>query len=427
MPEITYYDNFDLLISAADDRTYALRVLTTPGGGGESATPVFVPAAGLEVLNDRLAAFRAQAADREGLRALGAGLFRWLFPPPLLSLYRASLRALGPGAGLRIRLRIEPSALHTWPWECCYDDETGSFLALDPRSVIVRYLPGPFTRHRPRGSRLNLLILAASPAGFEQLDLEGESRRIEDALDMAGGGIQVRTVAGTLDALQDALRDDPDLLHFIGHGGYDAAGGGFLWFEEEDRPLRVDGEALAALLRGSSVRIVVLNACESARSDPSDTFAGVAPRLVQAGVPAVVAMQAALLERAALQFSAAFYRTVAALAPLDMAVTAGRQALFAPEPEDPGWAAPVLFLSVSDAMLWEPTAAVVGQPTPAPTAAAPGGPSFQFNFAGPVTITTGQLGGERHTTIIHGAEEEALQRGGHDDKLSPVSVAKEGS
>ncbi len=406
MTEITHYGNFDLLISAADEDACALRVLATPSAG-ESGAPVFVPIAELEALNDRLAAFRAQATDREALRTLGAGLFRWLFPSPVLSLYRASLDDLGPGAGLRIRLRIELPALHLWPWECCYDAETGSFPALDPRSVIVRYLPGPFTRHRLSSSRLNLLVMGASPAGFDRLDIAGESRRIEDALDRAGGGIQVRTAAGTLDALQDALYDGPELLHFIGHGGYDAAGGGFLWFEEDGRPVRVDGEALAALLRGSSVRLVVLNACESARSDPSDTFAGVAPRLVQAGVPAVVAMQAALLDRAALRFSAAFYRAVAALAPVDAAVTAGRQALFAREPEDPGWAAPVLFLSVSDAMLWEP-AVVVGQPAPAPTGGPTGGPSFQFNFSGPVTITTGQMGGEQRTTTIHDVEGEAL-------------------
>ncbi len=406
MAEITRYDNFDLLISAVDDETYALRVVTTPAAG-ETAAPVPVPARELHAQHDLFAAFRAQATDREGLRALGAALFRWLFPPPVLSLYRASLRALAPDAGLRVRLRIEPPGLHLWPWECCYDDEAGSFLALDPRSVIVRYLPGPFTRHKLRGSRLNLLVMGASPAGFEQLDVAGESRRIEDALDVAGGGIQVSTVAGSLNALQDALHAGPDLLHFIGHGGYAAAGGGFLWFEEDGRPLRVDGEALATLLRGSSLRLVVLNACESARSDPADTFAGVAPRLVQAGVPAVVAMQAALLDRAALRFSTAFYRAVAALAPLDTAVTAGRQALFAREPEDPGWAAPVLFLSVPDAMLWEPAAAVVGQPAPVSTGGPAGGPSFQFNFAGPVTITAGQMGGEQRTTIIHDADAEA--------------------
>lgn len=403
MAEITRYDNFGLLISAAQEGTYALRVLVTPRQAGESAEPALVPAAGLDGLRDLLAAFRAQTAGREALRALGAGLFRWLFPPPVLALYRASLQVLGPGAGLRLRLRIEPPALHLWPWECCYDDDAGSFVALDPRTVIVRYLAGPFVRHRLHGNALSLLVMVSSPAGFEPLDVAGESQRIEDILDRTGGCIHVSTVAGNLAALQDALHQGPNLLHFIGHGGYTTPGGGFLWLEKEGRPVRVDGESLAALLRGSSVRLVVLNACESARSDPADIFAGVAPRLVQSGVPAVVAMQAALSDQAALGFSTAFYRAVATLAPVDTALTAGRQALFAQQPEDPGWAAPVLFLSVPDGVLWESPAVVVGQPAPA--GGLPAGPSFQFNFSGPVTITAGQLGGEQRTTVTHDTDE----------------------
>ena len=404
MTEISRYHNFDLLVSAVDGRSYALRVLTTPEAG-DSAAPAVVPAGPLTALGDRLAAFRTQAIGREELRALGVGLFDWLFPPPVRALYRASLGKLGPQDGLRLRLRIEPPELHLLPWECGYDAEAGVFPALDPRTVPVRYLPGPFTRHKLRSHQLSVLVMAASPAGFEPLDVAGEYRRIEDALDLAGGRIQIGQSAGNVDALQVALRGGPNILHFVGHGGYAEQGGGFLWLEDAGRPTPIDGEALAALLRGSSVRLVVLNACESARSDPADSFAGVAPRLVQAGLPAVVAMQAALLDQAALQFSTAFYGALADQPMVDAAVTAARQALFAHAPEEPGWAAPVLFLAAADGVLWEPSPVVVSTEAPPPHPAA--GPTFHFNFPGSVTIYAGQMGGERRTTTIHHDDEAA--------------------
>ncbi len=404
MTETSRYHNFDLLVSAGDGASYALRVLTTPEAG-ESAVPVVMPAAPLTALSDPLAAFRAQAIGREQLRALGSSLFDWLFPPPVRALYRASLSRLGPHDGLRLRLRIEPPELHLLPWECSYDAEAGVFLALDPRTVPMRYLPGPFARSRLRSHQLNVLVMAASPAGFEPLDVTGEYRRIEDALDLAGGRIQISQTAGNVGALQAALRTGPNILHFIGHGGYADQGGGFLWLEEAGRPKAVDGEALAALLRGSSVRLVVLNACESARGDPADSFAGVAPRLVQSGVPAVVAMQAALLDRAALQFSTAFYGALADRDTVDAAVTAARQALFAHAPEEPGWAVAVLFLAAPDGVLWEPSPPVAS--TEAPPSPSPAGPTFHFNFPGNVTIHAGQMGGERRTTTIHHKDEAA--------------------
>jgi len=215
-----------------------------------------------------------------------------------------------------------------------------------------------------------------------------------------GGRVDVGRVAATVDALQDALRHGPRALHFVGHGGFDPVLGGVLVLEDpQGEAVAVDAEVVAALLRGSSLRLAVLNACESARTDPRDTFAGIAPRLVQAGLPAVVAMQTALSDDAALHFTRAFYAAVADGWPVDAAVTAGRQAIFAHAAERPDWTVPVLYLSAPDGVLWEPELALTGQAAP-PLQAPPGGPSFQFNFQGPVTITTGVMGGEQRTTTV---------------------------
>jgi hypothetical protein len=161
-----------------------------------------------------------------------------------------------------------------------------------------------------------------------------------------------------------------------------------------------DAEVLAGYLRGSSVRLAVLNACESARTDPADSFAGVAPRLVQAGLPAVIAMQTFLTDEAAMKFARAFYGALADGWLLDAAVTASRQALFGHSPRSSIWSIPVLYLSAPDGILWEveetPSTA---NPAPPP---APTGPSnFQFNFRGPTTINAAVVGGNQYVTQIH--------------------------
>jgi predicted component of type VI protein secretion system len=54
----------------------------------------------------------------------------------------------------------------------------------------------------------------------------------------------------------------------------------------------VTGEDLGSLLSEyDQTRLVVLNACEGARNDASDPFAGVAQSLIQQALPAVIAMQ----------------------------------------------------------------------------------------------------------------------------------------
>ncbi len=403
MPETIHYQNFDLLVSTGRADDYELRVLDSPAH--ESARPSPASAAIRGEVADGLAALRGLMLDREGLRALGIALMDWLFPAPIMELYRASLARLGPDEGLRVRLRIEPPELHELPWECCYDAETGGFIALDPRTPVVRYLAGPFDRQKLSGTALSVLVAIASPRGYPELQAGTEYARIEDALDALGGRVEVGRVTATIDALQDALRHGPRTLHFVGHGGFDPALGGVLVLEDpQGEADAVDAEVVAALLRGSSVRLAVLNACESARTDPTETFAGIAPRLVQAGLPAVVAMQTALPDDAALHFTRAFYAAVADGWPVDAAVTAGRQAIFAHAAGRPDWVVPVLYLSAPDGVLWEPELALTGQAAP-PLPAPAGGPSFQFNFQGPVTIAAGAIGGERHATTVHGGGE----------------------
>ena len=327
----------------------------------------------------------------------------WLFRGPVAQLYRAGLARVAPGDGLRIRLRIEPTELHAIPWELCYDAETATFLAQDPRTPLVRSLLGTFSRGKLAGGRLRVCVAMATLADLPPLEAADEAARIEDAFAALDSRVTVQPMMASLDGLQDALRRGPNVLHFIGHGGFDADAGGYLVFDDgRGGPQMADAEVLASYLRGSSVRLAVLNACESARTDPADSFAGVAPRLVQAGLPAVVAMQTLLPDAAAPVFSGAFYRGLADGLPVDAAVTAGRVALFGHAPARADWSIPVLYLAADDGILWEAEAAVVdaapaAEARPAASSAGPAS-AFQFNFQGPVTINADVMGGNKYVT-----------------------------
>ena len=163
------------------------------------------------------------------------------------------------------------------------------------------------------------------------------------------------------------------VLHFVGHGGVDAATGeGYLALAEADEPVarrrrpgaggggvyRLYADDLGRLLAGHyPLRLAVLNACEGAQGDGRDVFAGTAATLIRRGLPAVVAMQFPITDRAAIEFARAFYRAVAAALPVDAAVAAARQAMLLAARGSLEWATPVLFLRAPDAVLFDLAAA----------------------------------------------------------------------
>jgi uncharacterized RDD family membrane protein YckC len=106
------------------------------------------------------------------------------------------------------------------------------------------------------------------------------------------------------------------------------------------------------MLRGHrSLRLVVLNACEGARSAVDDPFGGVAQALVRQGIPAVIAMQFEISDPAAVVFSQSFYQALADLLPADEAMVEARRAIFAASNEVE-WATPVIYLRAPDGQIF---------------------------------------------------------------------------
>ena len=169
------------------------------------------------------------------------------------------------------------------------------------------------------------------------------------------------------------------MLHFVGHGGFDAtAGEGVLALTDDTGRSAVLGatEFGRLLADHQSLRLVVLNSCLGAKASGADVFSSTSSVLVRRGVPAVLAMQYQISDQAALEFSRSFYEAVADGMPIDAAVADARKAVSLSARNSVEWATPVLHMRSPDGVLFRierPPSAVVAdaaRPSRAPAAAA---------------------------------------------------------
>ena len=319
--------------------------------------------------------FRATPAP--SFQQLGDALYRAIFSDQIRTLYDQSLGSLGatPGTGLRIKLKLDPADhrlanLHSLPWEMLHRTETQDFLGLNRASPIVRYLdvprPAPVI---PLPEVMRILVIISSPSGLAPLDLERERRNLVAILGQERSIEPVFLERASVGALRQALLEQEfHGLHFMGHGGFDErVGEGVLYFEAPDGgPDSVTGQALATKLKDfHSLGLIFLNACNTARAAGErgvNPFSGVANALVLGGLPAVLAMQFPISDRAAIAFSEAFYRRLANGDSVDEAVTEGRQAVHSANPASMEWGTPVLFVRVPDGTVFQKSSSTVDRP-----------------------------------------------------------------
>jgi CHAT domain len=242
--------------------------------------------------------------------------------------------------------------------------------------------------------------MISAPSDRAGLSGEDEWHKLNDALrDLAARGmVQVdRLEIGSLPALQPTLRrHDYHVLHFVGHGYYDKdAEDGALALEGADGSTRlVTGRDLGLMLRGHrSLRLVVLNACEGARSARDDPFGGVSQALARQGIPAVIAMQFEISDAAAVVFGHSFYQAIADGLPVDLAMVEARRAMWA-EGHEVEWATPVLNLRSPDGRIFT-RSRVTGASRPAQEKAATPAPQkarrpAQEKAASPAPRETGR-------------------------------------
>ena len=156
--------------------------------------------------------------------------------------------------------------------------------------------------------------------------------------------------------------DDYHIFHFAGHGGLRVLGGerSYLVLEEEsDDPAAarlqsevgqdwVDAPTVSEMLRGSGIRLAILNTHETALE--------LAPRLVADGIPAAIGIWGNIKDDTAIIFSRSLYAALASGLPLDRATALARQAVTM-EPhlgwDSADWPGLTLFMSGRETTLFE--------------------------------------------------------------------------
>jgi hypothetical protein len=299
----------------------------------------------------------------------GEKVFQWLFADDALKTAWANARGQKPQR--RIRLRIDQGApeLHRIPWELLRDMGEGG-VPLDVAALeatpFSRYIAGSWVPGSPILKRpVRVLVAVASPTnpqdfGLTPIDPDAEFKMLEDAVG-SNSKIELVKLDGpcTLAAIDAALRKGIHILHFVGHGKYVDGTSVLYLCDAEGKTVVVKDTEIAAMLgrqlidadtnADDKLRLVYLSSCQTATRSPSDAFRGLAPQLVAAGVPAVLAMQDLVPVTTATEFSRTFYGSLMEHGQVDRASNAARASVMTARL--PGAAIPVLFMRLHSGQL----------------------------------------------------------------------------
>lgn len=251
------------------------------------------------------------------------------------------------------------------PWEFARDPTRGTFLATED-ALFVRniFTTTPVDRLDRKPAPLRLLIATSEPAGLELFAARQEAEDIRSGLaDLVQRGlfeIEVRENLTAERLHREASTGNYDIVHFIGHGFWDAESGkSGLVLEDGNRgPFHLGDRSLREILSGRKIRVVFLNACDTARSvspgaRPS-AIAGTAQDLFSRGVPNVVANQLKVGDKAAATFAKAFYDFLAHGKTIAEATREARIASsYRPGMQSIDWAVPVVYARDADDALVE--------------------------------------------------------------------------
>jgi CHAT domain-containing protein len=280
-----------------------------------------------------------------------------------------------PNDKLRLRLFIDKSApeLHGLRWETLTDprsDFKNSRLLDHGRILFSRYLRSaePHGGTTPK-HELRALVVIANPHPHPEkpvlapIDVEKELASAKRGLQRLYADKLVSDAAApgtvTLKNLIEKLRAGFDIVYLVCHGNMLKDPNGnpvpYLWIEDDDgtaAPLK--GEDLVDRLRKLSIspRLIVLASCESAGQgvveDAGGALTALGPRLIQAGVSAVVAMQGKVAMSTAQPFMERFFQQLQAQGQIEEAMAVARGDV----KDQIDWWMPVLFSRLRGGYFW---------------------------------------------------------------------------
>lgn len=311
--------------------------------------------------------------DEAFLIEFGKSLYKCLFTEDLRDAFKEALgRVSADGFGLRVRLMIDPPQIARWPWELMYDKH---FLATSDKTSIVRF-PGISEGRRKLTVNWPVKVLIAIPDADEknsdgvngELEREIVRKAFKELTD--AGKVKLDFMVGEISttSIDEKLNeDDYHIFHYIGHGCFEndegylkikrCGGDGEEATGAHEKPGWLRAAGFAQLFSNhSSMKLIVLNSCQGAKVSSITRLTGVAPKLVDTGIPAVVAMQYPIFDDSARTFARKFYGSLCKgrhRGLLDVAITGARNLMLANRLDDPDFATPVLFMRTESGLIFD--------------------------------------------------------------------------
>jgi hypothetical protein len=298
--------------------------------------------------------------------ALGSGLFGH----GLGAAFQTAV-ATSQSQGVRLRVRLvmggSATALHGLRWETLRNPTDRSTLLTNENVLFSRYLSSQDWRPvgvRPRGD-LRALAVVAGPSDLDSIDagrplapvrVDEELARAREGL----GALSLSTLPGsaapTAANLLEQVRRGVDVLYLVCHGYVVRGEPVLLLVDEDGHAAPLLASELISQLRDLPrlPRLVFLASCQSAgagadrRSEDAGVLAALGPRLAEAGVPAVVAMQGNITMATSALFTRAFFGSLEEDGLVDRAMAVARAAVR----ERPDWWVPALFMRLKSGRLW---------------------------------------------------------------------------
>jgi CHAT domain-containing protein len=297
------------------------------------------------------------------VREIGHKLSNALFPDFISNLYWTTVGGAKEGSGVHIRLTFDNPEYASLPWEFLYDDYTDQFLATDTTTPLSRYVNIPKERRDPKpiSLPLKILLIVSRPVDADVLYADNEIKIIRKALQDHINSKKIdepkELPKAYFSKINDELEKSYDIVHFIGHGTFQEDKGSIALPDEDngDRTILYDDQHFADLFRNKpGLGLVILDACQGAKTSASKIFAGMAPLLVQAGIPAVIAMQYDIGEKTSEIFARKFYGELALGKPVDEAIQLARYHISINPQSTAGYfAIPVLYTRAKDGVIFD--------------------------------------------------------------------------
>lgn len=321
-------------------------------------------------VNSRDDALRAPGSPAgQSIEAFGETLFDALIwhhrDPDLIACWTDFAGLTDPARSLRLCLANQVPDL---PWEALRDPYKLNGALARHLSVVRRFPTAPAIAPVDLGGDpLRMLVVFADPDGdlTTASAIQKERTAILEApqTTLARRDLQIDFIdpgkGPTLDQLREAIAARTyHILHYFGHGH--SVGQGQLDFEGARRgeATCVRWEDLQDALQPtlSSLRLIVLNACELAQPGKNQVkytpFTNLAACFLNAGATMVVAMQYPIRTDTATTFTRKFYEHLgaqrfASAAGIETAVIEGRKAILSKQ-NAVEWITPVLFTKMQD-------------------------------------------------------------------------------